>query len=88
MMSRGRSERAAVAANKMFAFALVKSCGTSGGLFQNPERRFDPFARAVCLQLRGGDWQLPFSLHRIVLRSSVGLSFLERTLRRRSRSGP
>ncbi len=41
MVSRGGSERAAVATNGMLAFALMKGRGASE-ILQNPERRFDP----------------------------------------------
>ena len=49
MMSRGRGERTAIiTANKMSAFALVKSSGASK-LLQNTERCFDPLRARFAL---------------------------------------
>ena len=49
MMSRGRGERTAIiTANKMSAFALVKSSGASK-LLQNIERCFDPLRARFAL---------------------------------------
>ncbi len=60
MMSRGRGERATVAANQMFAFAFVKSSGASE-ISQNTEGRFYPLLARLAFDFEQMVVRQPFS---------------------------
>jgi len=64
MMSRGCREWTAVAANEMFAFALVKNSGASK-VPQNPERRFYPLCARFVLNFQKviSSYHFPYLSH-------------------------